>query len=111
MLESEAFTRSIGVFEGGGVRGAAFAGAYRAAKMGGIELVGTVGTSSGSIAAVLIAAGLTPEETIDQMGTSFINLLKRGKRPKSGVKRAVVVRRSLHGCWMSLWRSSWRSYR
>ncbi|HEY8528475.1 MAG TPA: patatin-like phospholipase family protein [Paenibacillaceae bacterium] len=50
------------VFEGGGVRGIALAGAVRAAEMFGVSFDRVAGTSSGSIVAALIAAGYSAEE-------------------------------------------------
>src|SRR5207247_10924177 len=78
-MRSVAFAQSIGVFEGGGVRGAAFAGAYRAATKAGIKFVATVGTSSGSIAAAFISAGMDPDEVEQELKTDFAKLL-RGRR-------------------------------
>lgn len=83
MLKSISFKRSIGVFEGGGMRGAAFAGAYDAATEAGITFAGTVGASAGSIAAVLIAAGLSVEEVRRQLSIDFSELLTRATPPPS----------------------------
>src|SRR5579883_3125220 len=55
------FAHCWGVFEGGGVRGAAHAGAYAAARSAGIHFGRVAGTSAGSIVAALIAAGASPE--------------------------------------------------
>lgn len=52
------------VFEGGGVKGAAYAGALQALEaaggLDGVERIG--GTSAGSITALLVALGYTPDE-------------------------------------------------
>ncbi|MFC4599215.1 patatin-like phospholipase family protein [Cohnella hongkongensis] len=50
------------VFEGGGVRGIALAGAVRSAEKRGIVFRQVAGTSSGSIVAALLAAGYTADE-------------------------------------------------
>ena len=50
------------VFEGGGAKGMAFVGAYRALTDGGHKAGRLLGTSAGAIAATLIAAGYTPKE-------------------------------------------------
>lgn len=76
MRKTSIFGRTIGVFEGGGVRGAAFAGAYSGCKNAGVEFVGTVGTSAGSIAAVLIAADLSPEELTKELSKKFKEFLE-----------------------------------
>ena len=50
------------VFEGGGVKGLAFAGALKAAERHGVEWQAVAGTSAGAIAAALLAAGYTASE-------------------------------------------------
>jgi NTE family protein len=50
------------VFEGGGVRGAAFAGAIAALEEGGITFKAVAGASAGAIVASLIAAGYDAKE-------------------------------------------------
>jgi len=55
------FSHCWGVFEGGGVRASAHAGAFAAAKAAGITFGRVAGTSGGSIVAALIAAGATSE--------------------------------------------------
>ena len=51
-----------GVFEGGGVRGVALAGAAAAALDAGLEFERAVGTSAGALVASLVAAGYGPDE-------------------------------------------------
>ncbi|MGK5068324.1 patatin-like phospholipase family protein [Janthinobacterium sp. RT4P48] len=58
--KTELFFHCWGVFEGGGVRAAAHAGAYAAAKRAGVTFSRVAGTSGGSIVAALVAAGATP---------------------------------------------------
>lgn len=54
--------RIFGIFEGGGIRAIAHAGAYEAVSRGSkFELVGVAGVSAGSIVAALIAAGASSE--------------------------------------------------
>jgi predicted acylesterase/phospholipase RssA len=60
-VRTEYFTSCAGVFEGGGVRAAGYAGAYEAAVKAGIRFNRVAGTSAGSIAAAFIAAGGSPE--------------------------------------------------
>lgn len=50
----------FGVFQGGGAKGAAFAGAYRTIYEEGIRFHSVAGTSAGAIVAALIGAGATP---------------------------------------------------
>jgi NTE family protein len=55
------------VFEGGGVKGIAFAGALVAAEKHGAEWQSVAGTSAGAIVAALLAAGYTARELEDIM--------------------------------------------
>jgi predicted acylesterase/phospholipase RssA len=64
------FHTCLGVFQGGGCRAAAYAGAYEAATAFGVHFAGVAGTSAGSIAAVLVGAGATP----DQLGQALQTL-------------------------------------
>lgn len=57
--------KAFGTFKGGGVKGLAHVGAYKAARDRGIEFVGVSGTSAGSIVAALIAVGYSPDELFD----------------------------------------------
>jgi predicted acylesterase/phospholipase RssA len=51
------FESCLGVFQGGGCRGAAFAGALQHVAERGVSFSGVAGTSAGSIIAALLAAG------------------------------------------------------
>jgi len=53
---------AYGIFDGGGVKGAALAGCLAAAENRGIEFIGFGGTSAGSIVALLAAVGYSGEE-------------------------------------------------
>lgn len=55
------YSDSIGIFQGGGCRAAAFGGAYAAAYEHGVRLTEVAGTSAGSIVAALVAAGAEPD--------------------------------------------------
>jgi NTE family protein len=70
------------VFEGGGVRGIAFAGAIEAMEERNVEWMRIAGTSAGAIVAALLAAGYTSKEirhNLEQMdfakfrGKTFVN--------------------------------------
>jgi predicted acylesterase/phospholipase RssA len=56
------FTTCKGVFQGGGCKGFAYVGAYKAAIDAGVVFTEVCGTSAGSIFAAFIAAGATPEQ-------------------------------------------------
>ncbi len=62
------------VFEGGGAKGSAFAGALMALKEGGHSTRRLIGTSAGAITAALLAAGYSPEEML-----AAVNEKKNGK--------------------------------
>jgi NTE family protein len=67
-----------GVFEGGGVKGIALAGAVSAAMKRGYEFHEVAGTSSGSIVAALLAAGYTGDEMRELiMRTPFKTFMQR----------------------------------
>lgn len=66
------------VFEGGGVRGIALAGAIRSAELANLSFKRVAGTSSGAIVASLVAAGYSAEEMRDIILTMpFKSFLKR----------------------------------
>lgn len=60
-MQTYHFSNCWGVFEGGGVRAAAFAGAFAAARDAGMWFSKVAGASAGAVTAALIAAGATPE--------------------------------------------------
>lgn len=55
------------VFEGGGAKGGAFAGALRAFERNGHKPRRVIGSSAGSIVATLIAAGYSAEECLEAL--------------------------------------------
>jgi predicted acylesterase/phospholipase RssA len=75
-LATNYFAHCWGVFEGGGVRAAAHAGAFAAAKSAGVTFGRVAGTSGGSIVAALVAAGATPQFLTEELGQlDFASLL------------------------------------
>jgi len=80
----------LGVFQGGGCRAAAFAGAYEIAQQTGVSFVEVAGTSAGSIAAALVAAGASPsklQEILSELDFSKFEAPKT--RKKIGVWRRI----------------------
>ncbi len=67
--------KAFGIFDGGGVKGAALAGCIAAAEDQGVQFVGYGGTSAGSIVAALAAAGYTGREALSLMKSDFAPLL------------------------------------
>src|SRR2546429_563467 len=66
--------KAFGIFDGGGVKGAALAGCLAAAEDQGIQFVGYGGTSAGSIIATLAAAGYGGREVLQLMKTTLAPL-------------------------------------
>lgn len=66
--------KAFGIFDGGGVKGAALAGCLAAAEDHGVQFVGYGGTSAGSIVATLAAAGYNGREVLDLMKSDFAPL-------------------------------------
>ncbi|WP_279131074.1 patatin-like phospholipase family protein [Photobacterium phosphoreum] len=63
------------VFEGGGVKGAAFAGALKAAEEHGVNFIGYGGASAGSIVAFLATLGFSGDEILIIMKSFSFNKL------------------------------------
>jgi len=67
--------KAYGIFEGGGVKGVALAGAYKAALDNPIEFIGFGGTSAGAIVATLASLNISADEIervfVDQSFSSF----------------------------------------
>lgn len=89
-----------GVFEGGGVRGVALAGAAAAALDAGYEFDRVAGTSAGALVAALLAADYTPDEIAGSVcETSWRELLQPvfGSRiPGIGRHLALLIRKGLY---------------
>lgn len=72
------------VFEGGGVLGISFVGAYKALEDFGFKVGRAAGTSAGSIISALIIAGYKPNELIDLLKhTSFKQFMEKTKLSKT----------------------------
>ena len=78
MKRTRYFKSCLGVFEGGGVRGSALAGAYASAVASGISFERVAGTSAGSIVASVIATGVEPNFVLDKLkATDFKQFLTK----------------------------------
>jgi predicted acylesterase/phospholipase RssA len=76
------FQNCLGVFQGGGCKGSAYVGAYEEAFRRGVGFSELVGSSAGSITAVLIGAGATPEQLKEIIGRlNFKEFLKPAIKP------------------------------
>lgn len=86
------FTSCKGVFQGGGAKGLAYLGAYKAAMNAGVNFTEVCGTSVGSLFAAFIAAGATPQQMqniVDRMDTSKLFKIPRKKKALS--KKLAIV--------------------
>lgn len=85
------FIGARGVFQGGGCRAAAYAGAYEAATKCGVRFSEVAGTSAGAIVAALIGAGADPFYIRKQIGSlDFTRFLSD---PEPGSITTSVFRR------------------
>ena len=73
------FTSCKGVFQGGGLKGISFIGAYEQAIASGISFTEVSGTSAGAIMAAFIAAGATPDEMREFLDNLLIAARKKIK--------------------------------
>lgn len=89
-----------GVFEGGGVRGVALAGAAAAALDSGLRFDRTVGTSAGALVSSLVAAGYTADELSDTVCAvewpKLLDPVFGARIPLVGKHLALVLRRGLY---------------
>ena len=85
------FNNCKGVFQGGGCKAIAYIGAYREAYERGVNFSEVAGTSAGSIIAVLIAAGASPDEL--ESIVSKIDFRQFEKNPSStgGYKGSTIL--------------------
>jgi predicted acylesterase/phospholipase RssA len=93
-LPSE-FEDCIGIFQGGGCRAAAYAGAYSAALEKGVNFNEVAGASAGAIAAVLIAAGAPPdwlERHLSELDFTELISRPKGRRfPTDGKRLSTKI--------------------
>jgi predicted acylesterase/phospholipase RssA len=88
------FSNCWGVFEGGGVRAAAHAGAYHAARAAGVTFGRVAGTSGGSIVAALIAAGASPSELLRALlDTPMSEFIAEAERSESIFEDSQLIKR------------------
>jgi NTE family protein len=84
--------KAYAIFDGGGVLGAALAGALKAAQWKRVEFVGFGGTSAGSIVATLAAVGYSGEEIEEILiGTEFTSFLNDRGKPVEAFKSQLVT--------------------
>jgi predicted acylesterase/phospholipase RssA len=79
-VRTRLFRNCLGVFQGGGCRGAALAGAYDGAAECGVHFSKVAGTSAGSIMAALVGAGASPSYIIEKL--TSLDIVKRLQKAK-----------------------------
>jgi NTE family protein len=87
--------RTILVLGGGGVKGVAHAGAWRALVEAGVDVAEIVGTSIGALVGATIAGGASPEELAEQarsLGKSDIVDINRWALLPMGIRQPSIFR-------------------
>ena len=85
------FKNCLGVFQGGGCKGVALAGAYQAAVEAGVHLSEVAGASAGSIIAALVGAGASPEFILQKLSElNFEKLLTKPEEVKLPAKQKFI---------------------
>lgn len=97
----------MAAFEGGGVRGAAYAGAYEAAIEAGIRFSSVAGSSAGSVVAALVAAGASPSSIKRRMLETDFAALTTPAKPeaapfkKSGLPKVAGIAGAFGNSWVN----------
>lgn len=86
------FQNCLGVFQGGGCRAAAYVGAYKEAVARGVSFSEVVGTSAGSIIAVLIGAGASPVQLEEMIHRLDFKTLAKAPDVKAANKLSLTSR-------------------
>lgn len=94
-----------GVFEGGGIKGIAFAGAITELEKAGYTFEHVVGTSAGAIAAVLLAAGYTGSEISAELSKVDFELFST--KSKFGILGSVFNFVKDYGVYSSTYFLEW----
>jgi predicted acylesterase/phospholipase RssA len=88
MQKTVFFKNCLGVFQGGGCRAAAFAGAYEEAVRRGVSFSEVAGASAGSVVAALIGAGASPSFISERLSAlKFTELLAP---PGRNILRSII---------------------
>ena len=89
-----------GIFEGGGVRGVAIAGAVAAAQDSGVIFDRVIGTSAGALVASLIAAGYTSSELSETVCSvewrSLLDPVPGARIPVIGKHIALILKKGIY---------------
>src|ERR687897_77710 len=99
-LQTEGHAKDVDlVFEGGGLKGIAFVGAYSALEEHGYRPQNLAGASAGAIVAALIAAGYTPaglREVIGRLDLPSLEDPRKGRLPVFSRAVSILEHRGLY---------------
>ncbi|HFU0230417.1 TPA: patatin-like phospholipase family protein, partial [Vibrio parahaemolyticus] len=88
------FKNCLGVFQGGGCKALAFAGAFEEAKRRGVYFSEVAGTSAGSLFAALVAAGASPVDMkkimMDTDYNAFMAPIEKDQYKKVGSSWGII---------------------
>ena len=88
------FKNCLGVFQGGGCKALAFAGAFEEAKRRGVYFSEVAGTSAGSLFAALVAAGASPVDMkkimMDTDYNAFMAPIEKDQYKKLGSSWGII---------------------
>ena len=84
-IRTNYFTYCWGVFEGGGVRGSALAGALQAAEEASVRFARVAGTSAGSIVAALVAAGADANSVLETLDAKEFKDFLQPAKPRDSI--------------------------
>jgi len=88
--QTDIFQNVIGIFQGGGAKAAAYAGVISAADELGVNFVGAIGASAGSIIAALICAGCTAEKIHEISQKNLSELVSPPKTRNNKIKVSIA---------------------
>ena len=92
-MRTRFFQSSRAVFQGGGVKGISFVGAYKVARDRGVNFSEIAGASAGSITASLIGAGADPDFLLEKLEN--INFSSFLISPNSNLKKTNLLKRKI----------------
>ncbi len=103
-MATQAKQKIFGIFEGGGLKGIALAGAYEAVCNSNFEFIGYAGASAGAIVAALAAAGAKPEFIRQALLTTNLQtFLDPDFAPAAGANTKAKIAKLVNGgtfTWM-----------
>lgn len=90
-MQTAYFQSCLGVFQGGGCRAAAFAGAIAESYRRGVYFAEVAGTSAGSIVAALLGAGATPDFLLNALSVLEFSKLVKPPDPVPELKLSLKL--------------------